>query len=40
VSDTTLALVGDGEVFGSRQLDMGNVGLHDLRTGHFLGLDP
>ena len=26
VSDTTMALVGDGEVFGSRQLDMGNSG--------------
>ena len=29
MSDTTLALVGDGEVFGSRQLDMGNVGWED-----------
>ena len=27
VSDTTMALVEDGEVLGSRQLDMGNSGL-------------
>ena len=25
---TTMALVGDGELFGSRQLDMGNSGGH------------
>ena len=29
VSDTTMALVEDGKVLGSRQLDMGNPGLGD-----------